>query len=196
MKKFLLLSVLLLVLSTGASARKILSFGPKVGLNFSTATGFDSVLEGGKLDAVAGLYAEVQPFGWLGASIEALYSGEGFTTREMSFNNHVFSADMSLGYIAVPIMAKLYVLGGLSLNVGYQPSFLIFSNIKIDGGQNVEVEAAKLCSSIPVGVSYSFGFGLLADLRYNIGLSNINPMEFSRESMQNRVWTFSLAWKF
>lgn len=196
MKKTLLLSALFVALSVGASAQKIISFGPKVGVNFATATGFESIIEGGKTNFIGGLYAEVRPIKWVGVSVEALYSSEGFVTRDVTFDNQVLNADMSLGYIATPIMAKIYVVGGLSLNVGYQPSFLVTSQVKVSGSQNVDVQAEKYYSAIPVGFSYSFDFGLMADLRYNIGVSDINPLELTDEHMQSRVWSLTVGWKF
>lgn len=196
MKKTLLLSLFLLALSSAASARKIFSIGPKIGVNFATATGFESLLDGGKTHFVGGLYAELRPIKWVGVSAEALYSVEGFTSRELNYNNSTLRADVSLGYVAFPFMAKVYLVGGLSVNVGYQPSFLVASSVTFNNSQNIDVTMEPVCHAIPVGVSYSFEFGLMADLRYNIGVSNINPLKFTQEDMQSRVWSLTLGWAF
>lgn len=196
MKKILLLSALFIALTTGASAQKLFSFGPKIGVNFATATGLEGLIERGKTNVVGGLYAEVRPLKWLGASIEALYSSEGFVTKDIQIEDWNLTMDMSLGYIAIPIMAKIYVVGGLAINVGYQPSFLISSKISIGGSQGAEIESEKFASTIPVGLSYSFRFGLMVDLRYNIGISDVNPVVESDEHMQNRVWSLTVGWKF
>lgn len=196
MKKNLLLIALFVAISTGASAQKLFSFGPKFGVNFATATGWEDLVSGTKTSYTGGFYAEVRPIKFIGVSAELLYSSEGFVTKDIEIGNWSFNMDMTLGYIAVPIMAKIYVVDGLSINVGYQPSFLVASHITFGGSERTEIEAEKVVSSIPVGISYAFKFGLMADVRYNIGISDINPVIGSDERMQNRVWTLSVGWKF
>ncbi|MEF9950423.1 MAG: porin family protein [Mucinivorans sp.] len=206
MKKILLSLCLLFLLVGNASAHKLFSFGLKAGLNLATVSGLSDVIHGAKPDFTGGVFFEVRPIKWVGVSIEALYSGQGFKTGQISVEDWTASIDASLGYIAVPIMARIYVAGGLSLNVGYQPSFLVSTSLGVGRESGANLQMTKVVSAIPVGISYSFRWGLMLDLRYNIGLTSANkPIDFSsvpnavtRESLsvKNQVYTLTVGWRF
>ena len=197
MKKNLLLCLVLAFISVGVSAQKFLSFGAKAGVNFSTVTGLDGLVDRGKTDFVGGLFVEVRPLKWLGASVEALYSAEGFVTKDIRFGNGNINLDATYGYIAVPILAKIYVVNGLSVNVGYQPSFAVSSSLKVGNSSNLDIEATPVVSSIPVGLSYSFDFGLVVDARYTIGLTDVDPIETSDDfAWKSRLWSLTIGWRF
>lgn len=57
---------------------------------------------------------------------------------------------------------------------GLQPGFLLSSEMKVS---TVSIDASEVFNSvdlsIPLGISYELDFGLLLDLRYNIGVSNL-----------------------
>lgn len=203
MKKILLLAFSALLLSSTASAQKLIGFGPKVGVNFSTVSSLKNVMSRAKADLTGGLFLEVRPIKWLGLSVEALYSAQGFKTNPITVGDWTASVDAALGYIATPIMAKFYFFEGMSVNVGYQPSFLVASHFNV-GKENGSVFALRpVVSSIPVGVSYNFKWGLLLDLRYNIGLSNANtPFDINvgtdpqSLAIKNQVFTLSAGWHF
>ncbi len=126
MKKFLLsLAVILLTATTvQAQSHKVLNFGVKVGANMSTLTELQDWNSTFKTGFTAGLFFELRPIKLVGVSIDALYSSAG---TKFSFEN--WSADINLGYIDLPIMAKVYLFRGLSVNAGVMPSFLINSSI-------------------------------------------------------------------
>lgn len=200
MKK-ILFSVIIALLAIGAaSAQKLVSFGPKVGINVSSMSGIKDVANGMKPNFMGGLYFELRPLNFLGISVEALYSGQGIKTGDIQFKDFTANIDANIGYIAVPIMAKLYLGKRLSINAGYQPSFALNSTIDLGGNGNAAIKAKKVISAIPVGLSYSFLWGLLIDARYNIALSNategytLASGEMLR--MKNQSFSFSLGWKF
>ncbi|MEG0815425.1 MAG: porin family protein [Mucinivorans sp.] len=207
MKKFLLLLCVTLMLIPNASAHKLINFGIKAGINVSTVSGFKDVINGAKPDFTGGLFFEVRPIKWVGFSIEGLYSGQGFKTDQIQIHDWTASFNASLGYIAVPIMVKIYITEGLSINVGYQPSFLV--STKLDAGKNSQasLDMTPVLNSIPVGVSYGFKWGLLLDFRYNIGLTNVNKKidfiptidpnaQAKSLALKNQVYTLSVGWRF
>lgn len=207
MKKILLSVLVALLISTTASAQKFLSFGVKAGINVSTVAGLRDVIKGTRPDFTGGVFAELRPIKFLGLSIEALYSGQGFKTSQIQFNDWTASLNASLGYIDVPIMAKIYLTRGFSINVGYQPSFLVGATGSLGHNNENQIHFNKVVSSLPVGLSYSFAWGLLVDVRYNIGLSDLNqPIDYDADysddlvikslNIRNQVFTISAGWRF
>lgn len=200
MKKILFSIIIALLTVGGVSAQKLISFGPKVGINVSSLSGLKDVVNGVSPDFMGGLYLELRPLNFLGVSVEALYSGQGIKTGDIEFKDFTAKIDANIGYISVPIMAKLYLGRRLSFNVGYQPSFALNSTINIGKNGAAPIKATKVLSAIPIGLSYSFLWGLMIDARYNIALTNIGdgyPLASGEMlRMKNQSFSFSLGWKF
>ena len=140
-----------------ANAQEGIKFGVKAGLNF-TSFGRDSEAEGKTGFSVGGLADftvsdkfQVQP--------ELLYSNEG-------------AEDAKLDYIRIPIMAKYYVYQGLSIQAGPEIAF------KIAAEDDFLDETTKSIDfGFGIGAAYELPNGLLFDLRYNAGLTNINDTD-------------------
>jgi hypothetical protein len=178
MKKYLLLFISVVCFTTlsivPATAQKKSNvgtyiqkyfWGPKIGLNIATFSNADDAVALKGL--VLGVFGEYKYQPNLGFSAELLYSQQGAMIED--FDDMGFHAD----YLIIPIMANWY-FGGLGLKVGLQPGILL-SNELTGGKQKVDVSESSnsLDISIPVGVSYSFDFGLKFEARYNIGLSKV-----------------------
>lgn len=205
MKKILFILSLSLILASSAQAQKLISFGAKVGLNLTTVSGLQDIINGAKPDFTGGLFFELRPLKFLGLSVEALYSAEGFKTGEVQFNDWTGRIEATMGYISTPILAKFYLTKGFSINAGYQPSFLVSSHIQGGKTNGAAVNFTSVVSAIPVGLSYSFNWGLVLDLRYNIGLTNVNePIEVTLDqaattesfAVKNQVFVLSAGWRF
>lgn len=101
-------------------------------------------------------------------------------------------------YVNVPILANYYVLPGLAIKAGIQPSYLVKTTFeakaaKESGEADVDMEFKKFDFSIPVGLSYELG-GLVLDARYNWGLLNV--LKNSEETCRNSVFMVTLGYKF
>jgi hypothetical protein len=107
----------------------------------------------------------------------------------------------SFTYLSIPFMLKFYPVAGLNLQVGPQFGFLIDGEQKyptVTGGTGTRdiTEAYKSSDvSMSLGAGYDFGFGLGLDVRYNIGVKDINN-EASGEPAKSRVFLISLGWNF
>ncbi|MEG2319751.1 MAG: outer membrane beta-barrel protein, partial [Mucinivorans sp.] len=112
MKKILLLFVASL-LCMGASAQKLISFGPKVGTNISFASG-SADIRGGKAKLNAGLFIEVRPIKPLGVCLEVNYSGQEFSLNTYQDNGVALTTRYNLGYLEIPALVNLYLWRGLT----------------------------------------------------------------------------------
>ena len=148
---------------------------------------------GYKADFVAGVEAGYQVSNKFALTAGVLYSGQGYSREgnlgregdELSYYLED-NSKLNLGYVNVPILANYYIFKGFAVKAGIQPGFLVSSKFKKDiTGTGVQkhldshetVDAKDYCNkidlSIPVGVSYELGCGVIFDLRYNIGLTHV-----------------------
>jgi hypothetical protein len=171
-------------------------FGLKGGVNLSTLdiedpeasyaskTGFHAGLFlRGKFDRIA-----IQPE-------VLLYTQQG----EMK-SSVVGVAQESFTYVTVPVMVKFYPVAGLNLQAGPQFGFLVDGERKSTtflGSSTQDIKEYYKSSDISVslGAGYDFGFGLVFDARYNLGLKDINNAA-EGEPVKSRVFLISLGWNF
>ncbi|MGL5958921.1 MAG: outer membrane beta-barrel protein, partial [Phocaeicola sp.] len=106
-----------------------------------------------------------------------------------------------LDYLNIPILANFYLAKGFALKTGIQPGFLINAKYRTAIKDDITTEydnkgdVKPVDFSIPVGLSYDFGCGLVLDLRYNIGVSKALKVTQDRYS-NNGVVQFTTGWKF
>jgi hypothetical protein len=173
------------------------AFGLKAGVNltsmnlddpeasYDSRTGFHAGLFlRGKFNKVA-----VQP--------EVLVFTQKGEVNSTAFGNF----ENSFTYLSIPFMIKFYPVAGLNLQVGPQFGFLIdgeqkYTNVLGGTGTRDIKDAYKSSDvSVSVGAGYDFGFGLGMDVRYNIGVKDINN-EADGEPAKSRVFMISLGWNF
>lgn len=144
MKKTFLISIVLLAFSTNIHAQ-LVRFGIKAGLNYANLTGSEI-----KTDAItsyhAGLVAELKLTEGFSVQPELLYSTQG-----ASYENAGEEFRNELGYLSIPILAKINLNKAVSLDLGPQASFLMSERKEFD-----------------VKDSESFEFGLAAGLGLKI----------------------------
>jgi len=129
-----------------------MKFGVKAGFtssNFSGDVNSDPTTGfylGGLVDFSVSETFHVQP--------ELLYSMEG-------------AKDAKLNFLRIPIMAKYYVMEGLSLQAGPELAF------KAGGDSAIKDITKSLDYGLGIGAGYELESGLMFDARYNLGLANI-----------------------
>ncbi|MDD5861297.1 MAG: porin family protein [Prevotella sp.] len=159
----------------------------------------------------------------LGLSVGALYeqigchyNTKGFQAPIAKNSGYTLHVDedlsMKLGYIAVPVLANVYLWRGLAVKAGLQPEFLVHK--KVNGSYNIVNEASSgavemsgqpvspdyiesFNLSLPVGVSYEY-HNFIADVRYNIGLMDMlkdSGTRYTSGSVYNRTLTVTLGYK-
>ncbi|HEY0652409.1 MAG TPA: porin family protein [Chryseosolibacter sp.] len=191
---------LVLILSLGLMITAVqaqdAAFGLKGGINLSTfnlddanatydsRTGFHAGLfVRGKFNKVA-----IQP--------ELLLFTQNSELRTSLFG----TAQDRFTYLSIPVMVKLYPVGGLNLQLGPQFGFLIDGERKYDtvfgsGSQDIKDHYKSSDVSLSLGAGYDFGFGLGLDFRYNLGLKDVNNAA-NGEAVKSRVFLVSLGWNF
>ncbi|WP_430613670.1 porin family protein [Flavobacterium sp. JP2137] len=196
-----------------------IKIGAKAGVNFANVTDGDMKTGfhvGGLVEIFINEKFSVQP--------ELLYSTQGSkTSSSYSVNmpsipgfpsiggNFDSKSELKLDYINVPIMAKYYVIEGLSVQAGPQIGFLIkgemsgsgssssdiipgtSSSLEVDG--NIKSQLNSVDFGLNFGVGYELPMGVFADARYNLGLNKV-PKEKELGDYKNSVIQISVGYKF
>lgn len=180
MKKKLLLA-LMFIFTLGtvkAQSYDFISYGVKAGVNLSSVSGLSSLESAVEAGFTGGLSIEVRPFELVGISADVLYCKDGFKSNDLQVENWTATYSADLGYIDIPIMAKVYVWNGLSVNVGFMPSLLASSKFEFSlNGVSMDespIQASSAAFSIPVGVSWKFMNMFSVEARYNIPVSQLS----------------------
>jgi hypothetical protein len=170
-----------------------------------------------KADFVGGVELGYQVTDKFALSAGVLYSGQGFdrcSGIERNDDDYTYSyeddSSLKLGYINIPILANYYIFKGFAVKAGIQPGFLVSAKYKKDinaSGMALglavheDMDAKDYCNtidlSIPVGVSYELGCGVIFDLRYNIGLTHVaKETEYTKDPKgNNSVFQLTVGYK-
>ncbi|AEH02529.1 porin family protein [Lacinutrix sp. 5H-3-7-4] len=212
MKKLILSTVVFvsgLALLNAQSDSKQVQLGVKGGANFSTISGDDFGDPDSRTSFNAGFVAEIPISERLSFQPEVFYSGQGFDVREIDQDN-VFDTDdnieYQLDYIQVPLLLKVYLVKGLSVEAGPQFGFKIHeefdSQPNSDGG-DIEIDSEDsyvkdFDTNVAVGASYKFDNGFFLSGRYNIGVTDIfdDGTPFEGVDAKNNVWQVGVGFMF
>lgn len=183
MKKILFLAALLLA-ATGLKAQeeseRLWSLKPMAGATYSSATGSGSSMIDYKFGFTGGAEALYRPQGQEVVSVSAglLYTMQGY---KIAGNPDI---TMKLNYLNLPVLMNFRLTESLTLKLGLQLGYLLTATAS--GGRNgIEVDLDVWDAhqpwylSAPVGVSFTTPFGIVADLRYCFGLTDIEKDEFT-----------------
>ncbi|MDR0230219.1 MAG: PorT family protein [Flavobacteriaceae bacterium] len=178
-----------------------IKLGAKAGVNFSNLSNFDDskMKTGFHVGALAEIFINekfaIQP--------ELLYSTQGVKGKSGSGISGLFGqkvdATLKLDYINIPIMAKYYVMDGLSVHAGPQVGFLVKGEMELkSGGDKATKDIKDQCNSVDFGLNFGAGYelpmGVFFDARYNLGLTKV--LKDSNESVKNGVFQLSVGYKF
>lgn len=147
--------------------------GIKAGANYANQTGVDVNVVYNNVktnynnsEAIsgyhAGLVAEVK-FSKLAIQPELIYS-----TRGATYKNAISEFKNELGYLSLPVLVKIYLIPGLSLDLGPQASVLLSEKNQFDYKNANTFEFSALA-----GVSYNITSKFFVQARYGLGLSSM-----------------------
>lgn len=186
MKKILLAAVMFIATSAAVNAQFV-QIGVKAGVNFANQTGGSdfngiSVDKEGITSYHAGLVAELKLLEKFSIQPELLYTTQGAT-----YKNAISEFKNEMGYIAIPVMAKIYMTKSLSLELGPQASFLVSNKKEFDAA-----DPKTFDFSLNAGLGLKVVGGLFVQARYGIGLT-----EISKEAdFKNSVFQLSAGYMF
>ena len=153
--KTMVLAFGLLAITT-VEAQKI---GVRAGANMATITGKDVSGVKPMTSFYAGVYKEfavvpelffIQP--------ELQYSMQGYKANDTNY---------TIGYLQLPVMARVYMLKTISLEAGPQIGYKINDNLENNDDLN------SFDASVAGGLGFNFPMGLSLSARYVHGLTNI-----------------------
>ncbi len=179
------------------------SWGVKGGVNFATLNGDDIESPDSRTSFHVGLVAEMPIADIFSLQAEVLYSGQGAEydyVVDLPFEDpYTVNQELQLDYINVPVLAKVYLFKGFSLEAGPQFSFLVNdewdTNPTGDDGDSpspIRQTANTFEFGVAGGLTFQTEMGLFASARYNQGVSDIAD----DLNVQNSVFQISLGYKF
>lgn len=197
MKKTLLIVATFVGIATASAQtdKKSFDFGARAGINFASITN-----ESGDMDSpdsrtnfYAGLVAELPLHEVFSLQGEVFYSGQGFERNIPVIDEKVkYKAD----YIQVPILAKFYLVEGLSINAGPQFGFKVNEKIRYNpsaGGGEFEANELKTFDMQgTAGLEYKLDNGLFIQGRYTYGFSDL----IKDSSIHTSVFSAGLGYMF
>lgn len=171
MKKNIFLSIALLLLTANTQAQ-LLKLGVKAGLNYANFSGTAI-----QTDAItsyhAGLVAEVKLLDKFAIQPELLYTTQGATYKTV-----LDDVNKELGYIAIPVLAKIYLSESFSLELGPQASFLLSEKDDFDAFDPNTFEFA-----VDAGLSFKITKSLFVQGRYVLGLTDVSSNADAKNSV-------------
>ena len=204
MKKVVLILLAVFMISNVTAQIKI---GPTAGANFTNITGDEADSFEGMVDLFFGVVAPITIDDTFSVQPGLIYSRQG-ADYEDTFSDGEFSetytGTVKLGYLNVPVLARVQVAEGLTLEAGPQVGFLLSAKDEYDfDGESGEDDVKDLVKGVDfaacVGAGYTFPGGLNINARYNIGLSDIiDDEELSGEGAKwkNSVIQVGLSYLF
>jgi hypothetical protein len=166
------------------------SFGIKGGLNVANLNVESSSNPDSKLSFNLGALAHVHLSENFAVQPELYYSGQG---AKQTISGTEYKTN--LGYINLPVLLQFMFGTGFRLESGPQVGFLISAKSK-SGSSDIDIkdQLKKIDFSWGFGAGYvtTAGFGI--DLRYNLGLSDIDDSGTGK--VTNRVFSAGIFYQF
>lgn len=157
---------------------RAINIGPRIGANFSTLdTENIQASENSITGFTAGVFLEINSSSAFSFQAEVLYSEQG-----SELDTELFTNDVNLDYLQVPLLAKFSFLKIFNLHAGPQVGFIT------NDLENYDAENFDLSSVVGFGLQVG---ALRADFRYHYGF---------RESIQsieakNRYYSITIGYE-
>jgi hypothetical protein len=195
-KTFLILATFFGIASASAQSDKTdFQFGVRGGVNFATIANENSNMDSpdSRTNFYAGLVAELPLHEVFSLQGEVFYSGQGFERNIPLVDQKMeYKAD----YIQVPLLAKFYIVEGLSVAAGPQFGFKVSEKIDFnpnnDGGEFDTDGLKTFDMQGTAGLEYKFDNGLFIQGRYSYGFSDL----VKDTSLHSSVFSAGLGFMF
>lgn len=202
MKKILLVFVCALFISYQSNAQAGFRIGLKGGLNFANLNVDESAGEAyeSRTGYHIGAFATIK-VSKLAIQPEIIYSVQGSDySLEIPSVTNISDVRQDFSYLNIPVIAKLYLIGGLNLQAGPQFGFLLSAKSEDDIIEELTQtddlkESLKGSDvSIGLGAGWDLPFGLTVDARYNLGLTDVSDRSGAEET-RNQVFQVSVGYR-
>jgi len=211
MKKLMIMAAFMVAAVTANAQGEVgtLTIQPKVGMNLASVVNAKHNDFGVKsktlVGLTAGIEAEYVVANKFSLALGALYSKQGCAFKVKDIPVEIGSLDyahLSLDYLNIPIVANYYIIPGLAIKAGIQPSFMLGAKAKAKGtlegisataDRDVKDQFKKFDLAIPLGASYEYK-NVVFDVRYNLSVLKLNKFEADK-NLRNSVIQFTLGYK-
>ena len=191
MKKILFIACLSVV-SLSLKAQGVhVNWGVKAGLNLATLNIEDDTTDYSlKPSFNAGLLAHIHFSEDFALQPELIYSGQG-TKYSLAGDDY----NLNLSYINLPVLLQYMFGGGFRVETGPQVGALISANSKVgSNSEDIKDNFNTMDFSWVFGLGYVSASGFGGDVRYNLGISNINKTDPPKT--RNSVIAVGLFYQF
>lgn len=188
--KQLFLFLIVMLFSTSIWAQHV-NLGVKGGLNLYTIHNDNGSKYDTKASLHIGLLAHIHLEKQLAVQPELLFSAQG-----AKYKTESSEVNLKLNYLNIPVLLQYMFDNGFRLEAGPQVGFLI--SAKSEAG-SVSVDIKNSIKPVDLGLAFGLSYikpttGLGIDLRYNLGLSNIN--ENGTVKSMNRGFQIGILYQF
>ena len=180
MKKTFFFIFTFLVLDLNAQAQ-LFQIGAKAGLNYANLSG-TAINTEAITSYHLGLVSEIKLLEKFAIQPELLY-----TTQGASYDTLLGDFEKELGYLAIPVLAKIYLSKSFSLELGPQASFLLSEKNDFNINNSNTFDFA-----LDAGVSFKITKSFFLQGRYVLGLTDVTP----NADAKNSVLQFSAGLMF
>ncbi len=195
-KTFLIVATFFGIAAASAQSDKTgFEFGVRGGVNFANITTSDDLgSPDGRTNFYAGLVAELPLHERFSLQSEVFYSGQGFE-RYIPLGDEKVDYKYSADYIQVPLLAKFYIVEGLSISAGPQFGFKVNEKIDHASGNLGTIETNSLKTfdiQGTAGLEYKLSNGLFIQGRYSYGFSDL----VKNNNIHTSVFSVGLGYMF
>ena len=193
------------VFAFGLSYAQDVNFGAKLGLNIANLLGNNSVDWNSKVGFQIGIFTEIKVSDKFALQPELMISSQGAKSKYSDIYRKEEST-FNLSYLNIPIIAKYYVFDEFNLYAGPQIGLLLSAKNKYNysyegstknsGTEDLKGDLKSLDFGFNFGAGFSITENISADLRYHLGLLNINKHSESDSGIQNKVFSIAVGYKF
>lgn len=206
MKKVCLTAMMLVLMVAGAYAQA--QIGVKAGVNYATIGGDDTEDIKGRIAFHIGGMAAFGLTESVFIQPELLLSLQGARFEESeTFMGQTITAEenTNLTYLNVPVMVKVFLSGGEGFNLQFGPQlgFLLAAKsvgeVSMGGDtedwdEDIKEDLNSVDFGVGLGLGYETATGLSMNVRYNLGLSNLNTEGDDKNN--NSVFQLSVGYFF
>lgn len=194
MKKVVLILICSIAFIGSASAQAGLRLGIKGGLNFAN---LDSDLAGFDTESRTGFHGGA--FATIKISKLAIQPEIIFSQQGSEFQTDLGNLESNFSYVNIPVLLKLYLIGGLNLQAGPQFGFVTSAEgdelEALYGVDDLKDAYKGTDVSLGLGAGIDLPFGLTFDARYNLGLSDVNDLDGAEGEIRNQVFQLSVGYR-
>jgi hypothetical protein len=207
MKK-ITIALMCMIMATGAAmAQKQFTFGPKIGVDYTHFWGKDNLYKG-VLNYQAGVFFEYRLADKFSIAPEIVFAAQGakLTDNEVPVYDEALGAvdhfvketiTEHINYINVPVMFKYYVIKPLSIDLGPQIGYNVYSKCTTDlDGKKETIDQKDITKKVDFGIGLGLTYNIAEEVfvqgRYTLGLTKV----FKGGELKNGNAQIAIGYRF